>query len=60
MAMGVKKLLDYSYIDKERVAVWGWSGGGSSTLHLLFRFPELFKVGISIAPVTNLLSYDNI
>ena len=60
MAMGVKKLLDYPYIDKERVAVWGWSGGGSSTLHLLFRFPELFKVGISIAPVTNLLSYDNI
>jgi dipeptidyl-peptidase-4 len=60
MAMGVKKILEYSYIDKDRIAVWGWSGGGSSTLHLLFRFPELFKVGIAIAPVSNLLSYDNI
>jgi len=60
MAMGIKKILENPYIDKERVAVWGWSGGGSSTLHLLFQFPELFQTGISIAPVTNLLFYDNI
>ncbi len=60
MAMGVKKILEYPYIDKDRIAVWGWSGGGSSTLHLLFQFPEIFKTGISIAPVTNLLFYDNI
>jgi dipeptidyl-peptidase-4 len=42
------------------VAVWGWSGGGSSTLHLLFQFPNLFQTGISIAPITNLLFYDNV
>jgi dipeptidyl-peptidase-4 len=60
MAMGVKKVLEESFIDKDRVAVWGWSGGGSSTLHLLFQFPNLFQTGISIAPVTNLLYYDNI
>lgn len=60
MAMGIKKLLDRPYIDKERVAVWGWSGGGSSTLHLLFQYPKLFTAGVSIAPVTNLLNYDNI
>ncbi len=60
MAMGVKKILEYPYIDKDRIAVWGWSGGGSSTLHLMFQFPDIFKTGVSIAPVSNLLYYDNI
>jgi dipeptidyl-peptidase-4 len=61
MAMGVIKLIETSpFIDTSRVAVWGWSGGGSSTLNLLFQFPNIFKTGISIAPVTNLLFYDNI
>ncbi len=60
MAMGIKKILEFPFIDKERVAVWGWSGGGSSTLHLMFQFPEMFKTGVSIAPVSNLLYYDNI
>ncbi len=60
MAMGVRKILEFPYIDKDRVAVWGWSGGGSSTLHLMFQFPDLFKTGVAIAPVSNLLFYDNI
>ena len=60
MAMGIKKILELPYIDKGLVAVWGWSGGGSSTLHLLFQFPDLFKTGVAIAPVSNLLYYDNI
>lgn len=60
MAMGMKKLLELPYMDKSRVAVWGWSGGGSSTLHLLFRYPEIFQTGISIAAVANQLFYDNI
>jgi dipeptidyl-peptidase 4 len=61
LAMGMKKLLqDKSYFDKERVAVWGWSGGGSSTLNLMFQYPEIFKTGIAIAAVGNQLFYDNI
>ncbi|MBC7937313.1 MAG: DPP IV N-terminal domain-containing protein [Rhizobacter sp.] len=60
MATGMKKLLALPYMDKSRVAVWGWSGGGSSTLHLLFRYPEIFQTGISIAAVSNQLFYDNI
>jgi len=56
----MKKLLELPYMDKSRVAVWGWSGGGSSTLHLLFRHPEIFQTGISIAAVSNQLFYDNI
>jgi len=60
MALGMKKLLERQYMDKDRVAVWGWSGGGSSTLHLMFNYPEIFKTGVSIAAVSNQLFYDNI
>jgi dipeptidyl-peptidase 4 len=61
LAMGTKKLLEtYSYMDKSRVAVWGWSGGGSSTLNLMFKYPEIYKTGIAIAAVANQLTYDNI
>ena len=61
LANGLQTLLEQKpYMDKERVAVWGWSGGGSSTLHLLFRYPNLFQTGIAIAAVTNQLFYDNI
>ena len=60
MAMGAKKILDKPYFDKDRVAVWGWSGGGSSTLNLMFQYPEIFKTGIAIAAVANQLFYDNI
>ena len=60
-AMGAKKLFSqHAYIDTSRVAVWGWSGGGSTTLHLLFQHPEIYKTGISIAAVGNQLFYDNI
>ena len=60
MALGAKKILELPYMDKTRVAVWGWSGGGSSTLNLLFRYPNLFQTGIAIAAVANQLNYDNI
>ena len=61
MAKGFSKMLEMkAYMDKERTAVWGWSGGGSSTLHLLFRYPNLFQTGIAIAAVANQLFYDNI
>ncbi len=60
MAMGAKKIIELPYIDKSRVAVWGWSGGGSSTLNLMFRYPDIFQTGIAIAAVANQLNYDNI
>lgn len=59
-AMGAKKVLEWPFIDKERVAVWGWSGGGSSTLNLMFQYPDIYKTGIAIAAVGNQLTYDNI
>lgn len=59
-AMGAKEVLKWDFVDTARVAVWGWSGGGATTLHLLGQYPEIYKTGISIAPVTNQLLYDNI
>ncbi|MBC7567501.1 MAG: S9 family peptidase [Pedobacter sp.] len=59
-AMAAKKILEWSFVDKSRVAVWGWSGGGSSTLNLLFQYPEIFKTGIAVAAVANQLTYDNV
>jgi dipeptidyl-peptidase-4 len=60
-AMATKKLLtQHPYLDSSRVAVWGWSGGGATTLHLLFQYPEIYKTGIAIAAVGNQLFYDNI
>lgn len=60
LAMAASKILEKPYFDKDRVAVWGWSGGGSSTMNLMFQYPDIFKTGIAIAAVTNLLFYDNI
>ncbi|PXW17980.1 dipeptidyl-peptidase-4 [Chryseobacterium sp. CBTAP 102] len=60
-AMGAKALFaKWPYIDTSRVAVWGWSGGGSSTLNLLGQYPDIYQTGIAIAPVANQLFYDNI
>jgi dipeptidyl-peptidase-4 len=60
-AAGVKSLLaQKSYLDSNRVGVWGWSGGGSMTLNAMFKFPEVYHVGISIAPVPNQRYYDTI
>lgn len=59
-ALAAKEILKWPFVDPERVAVWGWSGGGSTTLNLLFQYPEIYKTGISVAALTNLLTYDNI
>ena len=59
-AMAAKAFLQKPYFDTGRVAVWGWSGGGSSTLNLMFQYPEIYKTGISVSAVDNLLFYDNI
>tara|TARA_B100000482_G_scaffold192041_1_gene178737 strand:- start:1833 stop:4049 length:2217 start_codon:yes stop_codon:yes gene_type:complete len=61
MAMGAKAVFDkYNFIDTSRVAVHGWSGGGTATLNCLFQYPEIFHTGIAVAAVANQLTYDNI
>jgi dipeptidyl-peptidase-4 len=59
-AMAAEEILKWSYVDTSRVAVWGWSGGGTATLNLMFQYPGIYKTGIAIAAVANQLTYDNI
>ena len=59
-ALAAKEILKWSFVDADRIAVWGWSGGGSATLNLMFQYPDIYKTGIAIAAVGNLLTYDNI
>lgn len=49
-----------TYLDPARVAIWGWSGGGSNTLNAMFRYPDVYKVGVSVAPVPDQRLYDTI
>jgi len=59
-AQAAKEILKWNYIDTSRVGVWGWSGGGSATLNLMFQYPDTYKTGIAVAAVGNQLTYDNI
>lgn len=60
-AAGLRALAQrYAFVDTTRVAIWGWSGGGTNTLNALFREPDFFKVGMSVAPVPDQRLYDTI
>jgi dipeptidyl-peptidase-4 len=59
-AMAAKEVLKWPFVDTSRIAVWGWSGGGTATLNLMFQYPEIYKTGIAVAAVANELTYDNI
>ncbi|NVO85746.1 S9 family peptidase [Hymenobacter terrestris] len=48
------------YVDKARIGIWGWSFGGYMTALALTKNADLFKMGISVAPVTNWRYYDTV
>jgi dipeptidyl-peptidase-4 len=50
----------WPYVDPDRTAIWGWSGGGSQTLNSLFRYPDVFETGMAVAPVPDVRLYDTI
>lgn len=59
-ALATQEILKWPFVDSSRIAVWGWSGGGSSTLNLLGQYPQIYQTGIAIAAVANQLLYDNV
>ena len=60
-AAAVKEILrKRPYIDAGRIGIWGWSGGGSMSLNAIFKFPDLYKTAIAVAPVSNQRYYDTI
>ena len=60
-AMAVKALLQkFTFLEADRVGVWGWSGGGSATLNAMFRYSDLYKTGMAVAAVGHEKLYDTI
>ena len=48
------------YVDKEHIAIWGWSFGGFNTLMAMSEGRDVFCAGIAIAPPTSWRYYDTI
>lgn len=48
------------YVDKSRIAIWGWSFGGFNTLMAMCEGREVFNCGVAVAPVTDWRFYDTV
>jgi len=59
-AAALRSMRSWPWVDSTRIGVWGWSGGGSTTLNLLFRYPDLYQTGMSVAPMADIRLYDTI
>lgn len=55
-----KYLKTLSYVDGDRIGIWGWSFGGYLSALSMFKGDGIFKMAMSVAPVTNWRYYDNI
>jgi dipeptidyl-peptidase-4 len=55
-----KVIGSYSYVDKTRIGIFGWSYGGFMASNCLFKGNDVFKMAIAVAPVTNWRFYDSI
>jgi dipeptidyl-peptidase 4 len=51
--------VQYPQLDQSRLAIWGWSNGGSMTLYAMTH-SERFRAGVAVAPVTDQINYDTI
>jgi len=50
----------WPWVDSTRIGIWGWSGGGSMSLNAIFRYPDLYKMAMAVAFVSNQRYYDTI
>lgn len=55
-----KNIAQLPYVNKDRIGIWGWSYGGFMSATCLMKGNDIFKMAISVAPVTNWRYYDNI
>ncbi|KAM8722667.1 dipeptidyl peptidase 4-like isoform 2-T2 [Acanthopagrus schlegelii] len=55
-----REFIDMGFIDKDRVAIWGWSYGGYVTSMVLGAGSGVFKCGMAVAPVSKWYYYDSI
>jgi dipeptidyl-peptidase-4 len=59
-ANAARVISKWPYVDPTRIGIWGWSGGGSATLNAMFRYPDVYQVGMAVAPMADLRYYDTI
>ncbi len=59
-AAAARAMRQWAWVDSTRIGVWGWSGGGSMTLNLMFRYPDIYNTGMSVASVPDERLYDTI
>lgn len=57
---GVQQLIRMGFVDPARIGITGWSYGGYMTIRSLLLAPDVFKVGVAGAPVTDWHNYDTI
>jgi len=59
-AAAAKKIMEWDFVDQDRIGIWGWSGGGSMTLNCMFKYPEIYSTGIAIAFISDQKLYDTV
>ncbi|HEU4389883.1 MAG TPA: DPP IV N-terminal domain-containing protein [Blastocatellia bacterium] len=59
-ANAARAIAKWPFIDPARIGIWGWSGGGSSSLNAIFRYPDVYHVAMAVAPVPDIRYYDSI
>jgi len=57
-AKATEEIGEWDFVDKNRIAIWGWSGGGSMTLNALLQYPDIYHTGIAVASVPDQRLYD--
>lgn len=56
----VKAVTKWPFVDPTRVGIWGWSGGGNASLNAIFRYPDLYRIAMAVAPASDIRYYDTI
>jgi dipeptidyl-peptidase-4 len=59
-AAAAQAIARWPYVDATRIGIWGWSGGGSMSLNAIFRYPDIYRMAMAVAPVADLRYYDTI
>ena len=56
--VGIRRLMEFPYVDKDRIGVHGWSYGGFMTISLITNYPDVFKVAVAGGPVIDWKWYE--
>ena len=59
-ANAAKAIGKWPFVDASRIGIWGWSGGASTSLNAIFRYPDVYRMAIAVAPVPDIRFYDTI